>query len=70
MPPARFVVEIVEGDEEGYFDGFEELYDHASAPHEFTNLAADPKLARENARLRAWLEKVRAPLDGTYARKP
>ena len=50
-----------------YFDGFEELYDHDTDPDEFTNLAADPKFAAEKTRLRAWLEKVRAPLDGKYA---
>lgn len=50
-----------------YFDGFEELYDHASDPDEFTNLAADSKYAAEKARLRGWLEKVHAPLDGQYA---
>jgi arylsulfatase A-like enzyme len=49
-----------------YFDGFEELYDHAADSDEFTNLATDPKFAAEKARLRGWLEKVHAPLDGKY----
>jgi arylsulfatase A-like enzyme len=49
-----------------YFDGFEELYDHASDPDEFNNLARDPKFEGEKARLRGWLDKVRAPLDGKY----
>ena len=49
-----------------YFDGFEELYDHSNDPDEFTNLAGDAKFAAETARLRGWLEKVRAPLDGKY----
>ena len=49
-----------------YFDGFEELYDLATDPDEFRNLAADPKLAAEKKRLRGWLEKVKAPLDGKY----
>ena len=51
-----------------YFDGFEELYDHARDPDEFHNLAADPKFAAEKTRLRGWLENVRAPLDGRYLR--
>ena len=49
-----------------YFDGFEELYDHASDPGEYDNLAADPKFAAEKSRLRGWLERVHAPLDGKY----
>jgi arylsulfatase A-like enzyme len=50
-----------------YFDAFEELYDHAADPDEFRNLANDPKFAAEKARLRGWLEKVKAPLDGKYS---
>lgn len=53
-----------------YFDGFEELYDHASDPDEFTNLAADSKFADEKARLRHALELARAPLDGKYSGMP
>lgn len=49
-----------------YFDGFEELYDHSADPDEFTNLAHDPKFEKEKTRLRGWLERVRAPLDGRY----
>jgi arylsulfatase A-like enzyme len=49
-----------------YFDGFEELYDHATDPDEFTNLAGDSKYAAEKARLAEWLKKVGAPLDGKY----
>jgi arylsulfatase A-like enzyme len=52
-----------------YFDGFEELYDHESDPDEFTNLANDPKYAAEKTRLREWLERVHAPLDGKYAKR-
>ncbi len=51
-----------------YFDGFEELYDHTTDPEEFTNLAAKPEFAAAKARLRAWLEKTKAPLDGRYRR--
>lgn len=49
-----------------YFDGFEELYDHASDPDEFTNLAQHAAFEKEKTRLRGWLERVRAPLDGKY----
>jgi arylsulfatase A-like enzyme len=44
-----------------YADGSEELYDHRTDPHEWTNLAKDPRHAeviREHAR---WLPKVNAP---------
>jgi arylsulfatase A-like enzyme len=50
-----------------YFDGFEELYDHANDPAEYDNLAGNPQFAAEKTRLRAWLESVRAPLDGKYS---
>ncbi len=49
-----------------YFDGFEELYDHTADPDEFTNVAGDARFQDEKARLRGWLERVRAPLDGKY----
>lgn len=44
-----------------YADGSEELYDHRTDPHEWTNLAKDPNHAdvlRDHAR---WLPKVNAP---------
>ncbi len=44
-----------------YHDGTEELYDHASDPHEFTNLAADPAQAPVLARLRRALPLSWAP---------
>jgi arylsulfatase A-like enzyme len=49
-----------------YFDGFEELYDHERDPDEFANVAGDAKFVAEKERLRGWLEKIRAPLDGKY----
>jgi arylsulfatase A-like enzyme len=51
-----------------YYDGFEELYDMDADPGEFTNVASDPANAPVKTRLRAWLEKIRAPLDGVYRR--
>lgn len=36
-----------------YADGSEELYDHETDPHEWTNLAAKPELAAEKTRLAA-----------------
>ncbi|MDP3069513.1 MAG: sulfatase [Opitutaceae bacterium] len=44
-----------------YGDGFEELYDHASDPREFTNRAADPALAAIKARLGRGLPQQAAP---------
>ena len=41
-----------------YFDGSEELYDHANDPNEWTNLAADPRTRRDKAAAR------RVPADG------
>ncbi len=43
-----------------YNDGGEELYDHNSDPHEWKNLAADPKMAGLKKQLAAWLPKVNA----------
>jgi arylsulfatase A-like enzyme len=40
-----------------YADGTEELYDHASDPHEWTNLAGDPALAEVRAELARALPK-------------
>lgn len=51
-----------------YFDGFEELYDHQTDPNEFHNVANDPANAAVKARLKGWLEKVHAPLNGQYVR--
>lgn len=41
-----------------YADGTEELYDHRSDPHEFTNLAADPATTGIKERLRAAKPKI------------
>jgi arylsulfatase A-like enzyme len=43
-----------------YRDGSEELYDHRYDPHEWTNLAADPRFAPIKARLAAHLPEVNA----------
>jgi hypothetical protein len=43
-----------------YADGAEELYDHRSDPHEWTNLAADPQLSAVKERLAASFPKVNA----------
>ncbi|MCB1206630.1 MAG: sulfatase [Verrucomicrobiae bacterium] len=43
-----------------YADGGEELYDHASDPLEYTNLAGDPKLAETMADLASHLPKNEA----------
>ncbi|MEE9602858.1 MAG: sulfatase, partial [Thermoguttaceae bacterium] len=45
-----------------YSDGSEELYDHDNDPMEWTNLAADAKLAAVRRRLAKWLPKVNAPM--------
>lgn len=44
-----------------YNDGTEELYDHDSDPHEWTNLAMDPKYNSVKKRLARWLPKSDAP---------
>lgn len=51
-----------------YFDGYEELYDHATDPDEFYNLATAPRHAAEKQRLLGWLKNIKAPLDGQYYR--
>ncbi len=38
-----------------YKDGTEELYDHTTDPHEWTNLAGDPGLTEVKTRLRKWI---------------
>lgn len=43
-----------------YSDGGEELYDHNIDPHEWKNLALDPKLVTIKRELAAWLPKVNA----------
>jgi len=44
-----------------YENGDEELYDHAADPHEWTNLAREPRFAAEKAELARWLPKNDAP---------
>jgi len=44
-----------------YADGTEELYDHRSDPHEWHNLAADPRHAVVLAEHRRWLPRLDAP---------
>ena len=44
-----------------YFDGGEELYDHANDPNEWTNLANDPKHAETKRTLAKWLPTTNAP---------
>ena len=41
-----------------YADGSEEFYDHQNDAHEWHNLAADPKQAKQIAEHRKWLPKV------------
>lgn len=41
-----------------YRDGSEELYNHASDPHEWTNLAGDSRFAPARERLQAMLERA------------
>ncbi len=43
-----------------YADGTEELYDHASDPNEWTNLAANPRNASILAEHRRWLPRIDA----------
>ncbi len=44
-----------------YADGGEELYDHATDPNEWTNLADEPRYADVKAELAAWLPENDAP---------
>jgi arylsulfatase A-like enzyme len=45
-----------------YADGGEELYDHRSDPHEWTNLAGDVRFAPVKEALAAWLPEYDAPV--------
>lgn len=52
-----------------YADGSEELYDVAADPHEWTNLAADPRHAGVRKELAKWLPATSAPpLPGSAGR--
>ena len=44
-----------------YADGTEELYDHVSDPHEWTNLALQPERAATLAEQRRWLPTIDRP---------
>ncbi|MBD5777962.1 sulfatase [Pelagicoccus sp. NFK12] len=44
-----------------YGDGSEELYDHSSDPHEFENLADEPRLAGIKRRFQKWIPERWAP---------
>ena len=45
-----------------YFDGSEELYNHADDPQEWLNLATKPSMAEQKQKLATWLPKHEAPL--------
>lgn len=45
-----------------YFDGSEELYNHADDPQEWLNLAGKPAMAGQKKKLAAWLPEREAPL--------
>lgn len=45
-----------------YFDGSEELYNHADDPQEWLNLAGNPGMAGQKKKLAAWLPEREAPL--------
>lgn len=47
-----------------YRDGSEELYDHRQDPHEFKNLANDPRFAEIKAEHIKWLPKINVPEGG------
>lgn len=52
-----------------YADGSEELYDHQSDPHEWTNVANDVQFAGIIAEHRKWVPKVnRKPATGSHSR--
>ena len=52
-----------------YADGGEELYDHASDPHEWTNLAERPEHAGRLAEFGRLLPRIDAPARGGKAGK-
>jgi arylsulfatase A-like enzyme len=52
-----------------YEDGGEELYDHASDPHEWTNLAGKPEFAAVKADLAKSLPKTDAPALASRGKK-
>ncbi len=52
-----------------YADGGEELYDHASDPNEWTNLAARAEFAAVKADLAKWLPKTDAPSVSAKAKR-
>ena len=47
-----------------YVDGSEELYDHDTDPHEWTNLAGDPQIAKVLEDHRKGLPKDEKPILG------
>jgi arylsulfatase A-like enzyme len=52
-----------------YADGTEELYDNQKDPHEWTNIASDPKNAKVISRLKRWLPATEA-LPAPAMKKP
>jgi arylsulfatase A-like enzyme len=52
-----------------YANGDEELYDHQSDPHEWTNLAGKPEFSSTKAELARWLPTNNAPEAGKGAGK-
>ena len=52
-----------------YADGSQELYDMRKDPHEWTNLASDPRFAAVIEEHRKWMPKTSAkPAPGSRAR--
>jgi hypothetical protein len=41
-----------------YPDGSEELYDHRTDPHQFTNLANQPEMKAAKEKLAKWMPKT------------
>ncbi len=48
-----------------YLDGSEELYDHQNDPHEWTNLATDPRMKEIIRQHRRWLPAFEQPILGS-----